>query len=181
MQPLLFEKSFVHFPTLVTFESFIASLPEERWKQLRHISLAVTFPYLLFNEGEGGPTEDGQDPSRMNFFNSDLWTSVCGQISEMHTLKTLTISMYAKDYRNMHSNWPARPSEKLWNTMCQPMMGIRCLDDFQIEVSWPLETDAGASDVPFHLKTKGQSEDMGEAGEVEDATESNDGASSYTE
>lgn len=89
----------------------------------------------------------------MQYYSRDAWINTCDFISKMHKLKSLTVSMYARDYRDLHPHWPSRPSKRLWDALAEPLLRIKCAD-FVVEVSWPLNEDTNECSKPFLLRGK---------------------------
>ena len=169
MSALLFEKAHVKIPSLLTFETFLRTTPEERFAELRHISLEVLLPYLLFHEREGGPRPDERDPSKINYYSRDVWTTICGALAQLPSLRTLEISMYAKVYKHLHPHWPDRPSERLWDAIAEPLMGIQGCETFTVEVSWPVDDSGAGVERPFVLKQhESRTDEDGSGSDAED-------------
>lgn len=178
----MFEKARVCCPSLTTIQVFTAANSgvsaingEPPWTQLRHVSLEVTFPYLLFSPRNGGPAADKEDPDKIQYYNSRTWSSTCETLGQVKTLRSLRIGMYARDYRDMHPSWPDRPGRKLWETLVEPLLVLERCPDFVVEVSWPVAEDENERGWPFVVQRRSavvQSEALEGTASDDDATSS---------
>lgn len=167
--PLLYTTVPFHFKTLEALNTFLATVPTQRVLAIRSLTFRAFFPYLLFPERLiGRPSK----LSKVQHFDAEAWTRAWISLAGIEGLRVLKVRLEAREYRDVHPEWPETPSELDRESLFGPMSAVKGCGDFEVEVSWPVSEEEKALELPFKLQTMVKGGDEEEQGSREDGVES---------